>query len=77
MPRTLFGKFLAILRGFGAMMTAIFASIMQWSHENHHLELDQRAAKALASQIVAQGLGGVAKSGAMGAPNETLARLAM
>jgi len=57
--RTLFSKLLAVLLGFGVMMTAIFAAVMQFSHEKYHLELDQRGASMLASQIVAQGLGGI------------------
>ena len=56
MLRTLFGKFLLVLLAFGVMMTAIFAVIMQLSHEKYHLELDQRAASALAGQIAAQGI---------------------
>lgn len=57
MLRTLFSKLLAVLLGFGLMMTVIFAVIMELSHENYHLELDQRAASTLASRIVAQGAG--------------------
>lgn len=48
MLRRLFGKFLVVLLAFGVMMTAIFAAVIQLSHENYHLELDQRAASALA-----------------------------
>lgn len=57
MLHTLFSKLLVVLLAFGIMMTAIFAAVMQFSHEKYHLELDQRAASTLASQIVAQGIG--------------------
>lgn len=75
MPRTLFGKFLVVLLAFGAMMTAIFAGIMQLSHENYHLELDQRAAGTLASRIEAQGLGQIGASESPEALHQRLERL--
>ena len=62
MSRTLFGKFLVVLLAFGVMMTAIFAAVIQLSHENYHLELDQRAASALAPQI-AMRINGVNQGG--------------
>lgn len=58
MFHTFFSKLLVVLLGFGVLMTAVFAAVMQFSHEKYHLELDQRAASTLASQIVAQGVGG-------------------
>jgi signal transduction histidine kinase len=54
--RTLFGKLLVALLAFGVLMIGIFAVLMQWSHAKYQLELDQRAASGLASQIVAQGI---------------------
>ena len=75
MFRTLFSKLLVVLLGFGVVMTAIFAGVMQFSHEKYHLELDQRAASALASRIVAQGLGGVGGIKAPEALQGDLARL--
>jgi len=54
MLRTLFGKFLIVLLAFGLAMTVIAASIIQLSHRDYHLELDQRAARSLAGQIASQ-----------------------
>jgi len=57
------------------MMTVIFAVVMQFSHRNYHLELDQRAASTLASRIVAQGLGTTDGAQAMDALQGDLQRL--
>ena len=74
--RTFFSKLLVVLLGFGVLMTAIFAAVMQFSHEKYHLELDQRAASTLASQIVAQGVGGPSGIKAPEALQGALERLA-
>jgi signal transduction histidine kinase len=75
MFRTLFGKLLIALLAFGVMMIAIFAVVMQWSHEKYHLELDQRAASALAGRIVAQGIGFDAGGSALQSELERIAAI--
>ena len=76
MGRTLFGRFLVVLLAFGVMMTAIFALIIQLSHQSYHLELDQRASSALAGQIAAQITEGAGGGGALDAIQSMLGRLA-
>jgi hypothetical protein len=50
-----------VLLGFGVMMTAIFAAVMQCAHEKYHLELDQPAASMFARQIVPEAVGRAAR----------------
>jgi signal transduction histidine kinase len=55
-PKTLFGKLLLVLLGFGALMTGVFIFMMRVSHERYHLESEQLTHRGLAHQYVVANL---------------------
>jgi signal transduction histidine kinase len=53
LPRTLFGRLLLVFLLFSVVMTAALLYVMQVSHRQFHLELDQTVNRELAHQYVA------------------------
>jgi signal transduction histidine kinase len=52
MFKTLYGKLVAVLLGFGLMMAVTFIPVVRYSHESYHDEISQKLNLGLAAKLV-------------------------